>query len=322
MARPRMIRIASVVSLLLVATLSATPSSATTSTSDVAIDTVGGQQVIDGKVPKAVSGDVTAAGSARPGAPGGPAEPAPLHADAGDSGFVTAGEKAVVLGSAYGGTAPYTWAWSAAQGKVVGADSASAEFDTTGLAPGTYDLRLAVTDARGTTASDMVKVVVVQETSAQLLKETRTDATPGAFPTGQAVEFPFAVPAGVDSFDVTLSWTTTAQDYDLRVTDPSGEVVARSESSDHPERTSVSSPAAGTWKVVAVKWATVTDEVTAEVTARMRPADPRPVVKAGGPYEFETGAEQRLTGSVTGGSDPVHAAWDLDGDGQDRKSVV
>ncbi|MFF3338542.1 S8 family serine peptidase [Streptomyces flavidovirens] len=314
----RTARLASViVSLLLLAPLSASPSSATASTADVAISTVGGQEVVDGKVPKALSGDVTVAGTARPGAPGEPpAEPAPLVADAGDSAFVASGEKAVLLGAAHGGTAPYTWAWSAVRGKVVGADSASAEFDTTGLAPATYELRLAVTDARGTTVSDDVKVVVVEETSDRLLKETKTDPTPGVFPAGTAVEFPFAVPAGVKSFDVTLSWKTTAQDYDLRVADPSGEVVAQSESGEHPERTSVSSPVAGTWKVVAVKWATVTDEVTAEVVARTRPADPRPVVKAGGPYAFESGAEQRLSGSVSGGADPVQAAWDLDGDGR------
>ncbi|MFF8846148.1 S8 family serine peptidase [Streptomyces sp. NPDC015127] len=283
--------------------------------SDVTVTSVDGRQVVDGAVRGALSGTVGVAGTARTGAPGTPA-PAPLHADAGDSSFVAAGEKAVVLGSAYGGTAPYTWAWSAEHGTVSGADSASAAYDTAGLAPGTYELRLTVTDAAGARTDDTVRVVVVEETAATLLDETKSDPTPGAFPAGQTVEFPFDVPPGVSSLDVTLSWGTTAQDYDLRVTDPSGEVVARSESGEHPERTSVAAPAAGTWKIVAVKWATVTDDVTARVVAHQRPADPRPRVAAGGPYAFETGAEQRLSGTVTGGTAPVATAWDLDADGR------
>ncbi|MFV2120534.1 S8 family serine peptidase, partial [Streptomyces sp. Act-28] len=155
-----------------------------------------------------------------------------------------------------------------------------------------------------------------EETSGELLDETRTDTTPGAFPAGQSVEFPFDVPSGVRSLDVDLSWTTPEQDYDLRVTDPSGAVVAKSESSGHPEKTSVTDPVAGTWKVVAVKWATVAADVTARVVARRATADPRPEVRAGGPYEFETGTGQRLDGTVTGGTQPVTAAWDLDGDGR------
>lgn len=306
---------ACVAALLLVTTLASGTSAAAADGADVAISTVGGQQVVHGTVPQPLSGDVTATGTARPGSP--PADaPQPLVADAGDSGFVVAGAKAVLLGSAYGGTAPYTWSWSAPQGRIVDAAAASTDFDTTGLAPGTYETQLTVTDARGAKTSDTVKVVVTEEISAPLLKETRSDTTPGVFPAGAAVEFPFTVPAGVASFDVTLAWTTSAQDYDLRVTDPSGQVVARSESGDHPERTSVASPAAGTWKVVAVKYATVTAEVTAEVVARTRTADPRPVVRTGGPYAFETGAAQRLDGTVTGGTQPVASAWDLDGDGR------
>lgn len=52
-ARVRRGRIASVVvSLFLLAPLWASPTSATTSTADVAISTVGGQEVVDGEVPK------------------------------------------------------------------------------------------------------------------------------------------------------------------------------------------------------------------------------------------------------------------------------
>ncbi|MGW2563660.1 S8 family serine peptidase [Streptomyces sp. NPDC001514] len=316
-ARTWLRRVACAVALLLVASFpqAAAGTAAAVDGADVTVATAGGEQVVDGEVRQPLSGTVDVTGTARAGTPGGPSAPAPLHADAGDSAFVAAGEQAVLVGSAYGGTAPYTWAWTTDHGKVIGPDAASAALDTMGLAAGTYELRLAVTDARGGTATDTVKVVVTDETTAQLLDETKQDTTPGVFPTGSTVEFPFTVPAGVRSLDVTLSWRTSAQDYDLRVTDPSGAVVATSETGEHPEKTSVSSPAAGTWKVVAVKWATVTDEVTARVVARSRPADPRPVVRAGGPYEFATGAEQRLTGTIQGGAAPVTAAWDLDGDG-------
>ncbi|MEV3989919.1 S8 family serine peptidase [Streptomyces sp. NPDC049837] len=292
-----------------------TPAAVAADDPGVTVTTVGGRPVVDGEVKQPVSGTVDVTGTARTGAPQAPAQPAPLHADAGDSAFVTAGEKAVVLGSAYGGTAPYTWSWTTEHGTINGRDAASAALDTTGLAPGAYEVRLTVTDAVGAAATDTVKIVVGEETSTELLDETRTDATPGAFPTGQTVEFPFEVPSGVRTLDVSLSWTTTAQDYDLRVADPSGKVVAQSESSGHPEKTSVSAPAAGTWKVVAVKWATVTADVTARVVASTRTADPRPAVDAGGPYTFETGTEQRLSGTVSGGTAPVATAWDLDADG-------
>ncbi|WP_290111479.1 S8 family serine peptidase [Streptomyces ficellus] len=306
-------RLAAATSLALL--LSAAPVAVASDGPDVTVHTVGGRQVVDGTVKQPVTGTVEVAGTARTGAPGAPAQPAPLHADAGDSGFVAAGEKAVLLGSAYGGTAPYTWAWTAGHGTLTDADASSAAFDTTGLAPGTYDVRLTVTDAAGHSATDTVKVVVAEETTTELLDETRTDTTPGLFPAGQTVEFPFDVPSGVRNLDVTLSWTTAQQDYDLRVTDPSGKVVAQSESSGHPERTSVAAPAPGTWKVVAVKWATVTADVSALVVARTRTADPRPAVTAGGPYTFGTGTEQRLSGTVTGGAAPVATTWDLDADG-------
>ncbi|MBT2440764.1 S8 family serine peptidase [Streptomyces sp. ISL-36] len=319
MRRAWLKRIAAGTSLALAVSLP--PAAVAAEAPGISVGTVGDQQVVDGTVRQPVSGTVDVTGTARtgapgtPGTPGTPGEPAPVHADAGDSSFVTAGEKAVLIGSAYGGTAPYTWAWTATHGTLTDADAASAAFDTTGLAPGTYEVKLTVTDAAGAIATDTVKVAVGEETRRDLLNETRTDPTPGAFPTGQTVEFPFAVPSGVRSLDVTLSWKTTAQDYDLRVTDPSGTVVAKSESSGHPENTSVASPTPGTWKVVAVKWATAADELTARVVARTGTADPRPVVTAGGPYTFETGTEQRLSGTVTGGTAPVATAWDLDADG-------
>jgi hypothetical protein len=110
------------------------PAEATTG--GIAVTSVGGQQVRDGAVPRPVSGAVDVLGSAQLGDP--PAPPArPLVADAGDSPFVTAGARAVLVGAAFGGTAPYSWRWTSPVGSLTGADSASAELDTTGVAAAT-----------------------------------------------------------------------------------------------------------------------------------------------------------------------------------------
>ena len=309
-------RWATVASLLMAALISAAlPSAIAASSAQVSIVEVDGQRVVDGRVPDAVTGDVTVSGAAMPGAAGPASAPAPLVADAGDSGFIARGGKAVLLGSAYGGTAPYTWAWAAASGTILSPNAASTEFDSADLAVGTYQAALTVTDARGITATDTVKVVVAELSSATLLEQTRTDAAPGLLERDSPVVFPFSVPAGVESFDLTLSWTNTVNDYEIRVADPSGLIVGRSETTGHPEQTSVSLPAPGTWKVIAAKYLTVGDNLTAKVVARQLTGDPRPVVRAGGPYEFELGTPQLLTGTVSGGNGPVLVAWDLDGDG-------
>ena len=308
-------RAATIAAVVAAALVSAVlPRATAATTTEVTIATVGGQRVVDGRVPDALTGDVAVTGVATPGAAG-PALLTPLVADAGDSGLIVGGARAVLLGSAYGGSAPYTWSWSAANGTILGPSSASAEFDATGLAVGTYEASLTVTDARGTTATDTVKVVVGEPGVTKLFEQTKADSTPGLILQPSAIEFPFAVPSGLDSIEVALSWTTSQNDYELRVTDPSGQVAARSETTGRPERTVVTSPVAGTWKVVAVKYATVIDNVTATVIATRSHPDPRPLVRAGGPYKFELDAVQQVTGTVSGGSGPVQVAWDLDGDG-------
>lgn len=284
----------------------------------ITITDVAGQEVIGGKVNSPIAGAFDVRGTAKPS--GGNATPPaapPLVADAGDSSFVKSGDQAPLLGSAYGGASPYSFAWTSEQGKLVGADAATAALDTTGLAAGRYTVSLKVTDAAGATASDTVVVVVYEQSERTILDESKLDSTPGVFVTGAAIEFPFEVGAGTAAIDVDLTWGLTTNDYDLQVVDPSGKTAASSGNAPPEfESARVADPAPGGWKVVVVKWATVTDTVRAQVVATIAGADPRPVVEAGGPYAFETGKPQELDGTVTGGTDPVSAAWDLNSDGR------
>lgn len=283
--------------------------------SDVTIEQVGGQPVRDGAVRQPLGGVVDVSGTASTGA-GGDAETRELVADAGDSSFVRSGEPAPLLGAGFGGQEPYTFAWSTGRGSVEGADAATAALDTTGLPAGRYPVTLTVTDAAGATASDDVVVVVFDETEQVLLEESQVDAAPGVTGTGAAVEFDVEVPAGVASMTVDLTWGVAANDYDLRVLDPDGAQAASSGNAPPEyEQATVAAPRPGTWTVVADKYLTVTDTLTAKVTAIGSGEDPRPQVVAGGPYRFLPEEEQRLDGTVTGGAEPVRAAWDLDGDG-------
>ncbi|HET7686451.1 MAG TPA: S8 family serine peptidase [Candidatus Limnocylindria bacterium] len=284
------------------------------------IESVGGQPADGGRVRNPLSGAVTVTGSASLDDAAAPAsETAPLVADAGDSAFVASGQPAPLLGIGYGGSEPYTFAWSSDAGEITGANAPSAELDTTGLAPGTYTASLAITDAGGASASDTVKFVVYGAEERRLLDETRQDTTPGVLGVGVPgfLEFPFEVPAGTSRIDVALSWTLPVNDYDLRVLDPDG--VERESSAggvpETSEATGLNDPQPGTWTVMVDKFATVADTVTVTVDATVTTPDPRPTVDAGGPYSFALGAAQALDGTITGGTAPVAAAWDTNEDG-------
>jgi hypothetical protein len=288
---------------------------AATGSAQVDITAVGDQEVRNGKVAQPISGTVPVSGTAV--ADTSPNAPSPLVADAGDSSFVEAGERAALLGAGFGGAEPYTFRWSSEHGTIDGADAATAALDTSGLAAGPHSVTVEVTDADGAVATDEVVVVVYEESSKTLLKETKTDPTPGVTGSGQYVLFPFEVPDGVSTMTVDLTWGVASNDYDLQVLDPKG--VAQATSGNAPpefEQATVNAPVPGTWTVRAEKWLTVADDVTATVNATLSGSDPRPVVSAGGPYTFTLDDEQTLDGSVTGGADPVTTGWDLDGDGQ------
>ncbi|HEU0237014.1 MAG TPA: S8/S53 family peptidase [Candidatus Limnocylindrales bacterium] len=294
----------------------------------IAIETVDGQPAGNGSRPIAASGTVEVTGTAALGTPSGgtDAEPSPLIADAGDSPFVATGGRALLLGAAWGGSEPYSYAWTSPVGSFVeGQDGATALLDTTGVAPGHYSATLTVRDGTGGTASDAVIVVVAPAATVTLLDDAKDDLLPGASLGAPALmtflEFPFEVPAGLSSFEAEVTWTNPANDYDLHVFDPNG--VEQDYSGNGAtnlvlqfEAGGVAGPQPGTWTLALERFLTATDTVHATAVGRAQEPDPRPVVSAGGPYRFEIGATQRLDGSVEGGAAPVDAAWDLDNDGR------
>src|SRR5687767_7930740 len=283
------------------------------------VDSVGGKQVVNGQIQGTLSGKVLVQGTALPGGVDqSPPQPKPLVADAGDSGFALAGERITLLGSGFGGKEPYSFLWSSPVGTIEGADAPTAQLITNGVAPGAYDLSLTVTDSAGATANDTVKVRISAAQSVVLLDQVKAATTPGVLSGGApgVIEFPFTVPPHTTNMAVHIEWGLAVNDFDLSVYDPSGTRVTGHGDGvpTTEENASVPNPVPGTWKAVAEKFATVTDNVRAVVTATVA-ADPRPVVNAGGPYRFATGAQQTLTATFTGGTAPFSAGWDTDLDG-------
>jgi Subtilase family len=316
-ARLQALGVAGLAALLMAGTaLAATPS--------VVVTSVGGQAVSGGAVKDPLTGTITVNGtSASSGGPGTPA-PKPLVADAGDSSFVKIGQPALLVGAGFGGVEPYTFAWSASAGHVDGADAPTASFDSTGLTAGTYMINLRITDQRGQSATDTVKVAVFDPVPVTVSNQSKNDATPGVLSNGiggtGSIEFQFTVPAGLPSIDVTASWTLPVNDYDMRLVDPTGTGIdGPGLSAGAPETIGVGNPKAGTWKAILEKFTTVPDTVTVKVTT-FSANDPRPVASTTGPYKFLIGATQKLTGTVTGGTSPVATGWDTDGDGVLDKS--
>ena len=300
----------------------------------IAITSVGGQAVNGGAVKDPVSGTVTVSGTSAPTGGGGGATQ-PLVADAGDSPFVASGQRAMLLGAAWGGTRPYSFAWSSPVGSFVGgSDGATALLDTTGVAAGTYSLTYTVRDASGASATDTVKAVVAAQATQTLLDETKADPVVANVGVGNPtltsyLDFPFQVPAGLSSLAVTATWGNIANDYDLYIVDPSGAEAQGGYSGNGAttltfqlEQAGTASPVAGTWTVRMERYLTVTDSVRVVVTAKTLSADPRPLVRAGGPYRFEIGQAQALDGTITGGTGPITAAWDLNDDGTFEKPGV
>ncbi|HWG55699.1 MAG TPA: S8 family serine peptidase [Gaiellaceae bacterium] len=313
MARFTRVALAIAVALALVGTALAATSASITITS------VAGQPVVKGSVQHPVSGTVDVRGTAAL-ATADEETPAarPLVADAGDTPFVATGESATLLGAGFGGAEPYTFAWSATSGELVGGNSPTAQLR--GLAAGTHVATLTVTDAAGTTATDTVKVVVYERQQRTLLDKTHLEPTPGALSTGVpgVVKFPFTVPVGTMRIDAKLTHVVPANDWDLALVDPEGRQRAFGGKfvPNTQEIASVEAPEVGTWSADAQKYVTASDELRMVVTATIAPGgDPRPKVVSGGPYRFEIGATQTLRATVTGGAAPVAIGWDLDGDG-------
>lgn len=249
--------------------------------------------------------------------PAGVTAAAPLRADAGDSAFAAADDFAPLLGTGYGGSGLYSFAWTVSGGAVTTPDQGATLFDTTGLAPDRYTATLTITDTAGAVAQDTVVVVVAAAaTETELMNQTVADPTPGV---GSRREFPVEVPAGLSTLTAGLTWENPANDYDLDLVDPSGTVQASSGNGapDNVESAAVANPVAGTWKVVAIRFATVGETaLTATASGTQPPGSaPLPEIDAGGPYRFVDGATQTLTGVVDGGTAPISAGWDIDLDG-------
>lgn len=247
--------------------------------------------------------------------------PGPLVADAGDSAFVAPDDYATFIGQGYGGVEPYRFEWSADGGELVLGSEPHAQVRTDGMEPGRYSATLTITDAEGTAATDDVVFVVSGGGEAtELLNETKPDPEPGVLGGGGSpgLDFPVDVPEGIARIEVDLTWTNVANDYDLEVLDPDGEVVASSGNAPPAfESTGVADPEPGTWTVRAFRYATATDPgVSAVVRGFDEVVDGRPAVQAGGPYAFVTGDDQQLEGEVTvpGGGD-VTVGWDTNLDG-------
>ena len=311
-------KLARVAALFLIVSLVAGPA-ADAGTASISIDSVGGNKIRAGSVSGSLRGGVLVQGTAIPGGatPSAPAAK-PLVADAGDSSFVGGGGAVTLLGAGFGGTAPYTFAWTTTAGALTGADAPTAQISTTGIAAGTYSATLTVRDQNGASASDSVKFVVYAPEAKTLLRADKADGTPGVLGVGVpgTVTIPFSVPAGMTKFDILVTWDVPTNDYDLRVLRPDGSEGGRKGNNPGvPEDVTVTDPVAGTWTLALDKFATVPDTLHATVQGIGAPADPRPVVQSGGPYRFSIGTAQAVAATVSGGAAPVSIGWDTDEDG-------
>lgn len=247
-----------------------------------------------------------------------PASSHPLEADAGLSVVAYNGAPAPVAGKAFGGTAPYGYAWShAGSGARFASPAAAATtFDTAGLATGPVVLTLTVTDALGSTATDTVKVLV----ESALVLEQDVPITAGA-PDELVTTAPvdrrlvnFAVPAGMARLDATLSWPEADYDLDLVVVGPGGASSGSAgETAANPERVSFTAPTGGSWQAQVKPF--LSGPTTAHLSVRAFPGGGLPTAIAPPSRPYGTLDAQVLTAGATGGTAPYSFAWDADGDG-------
>ena len=332
--RRALVALAGIVGLALAASgLWLVPSSAFTPT--VATTTVAGQQVVGGEVPKSVKTaefDVSGTASTVP----------PLSVDAGDSTFTRVGEVAALEAIASSGTAPYSYLWTlnGSSTRFAPGDQAKAFLDTTGLEPGVATVQVVVTDQKGATAADTVKVALWAPVVDVLLDESvavgpgvpdepqleGAPDTSGAID-GETHRFGFTVAPHTSDLGLELSWTThepdpvgiapvTLNDFDLYVDDPSDaeDDNVTGATAAQPEQISIEDPAIGDWTAQVNAFANTDDTFRLKVTSTVAAPDPLPKIATASPFRFAPGEPQRLTATAAGTA-PLAMQWDLDLDG-------
>ncbi len=256
----------------------------------------------------------------------------PLVADAGNSAAGAIGDALALEATAFGGLAPYTFAWTLAGGGAPfsPATAAATTLDTSGLSAGRHAVTVTVTDADGSTSSDDVYIRV--DGSTVLLKQT-IQALPGVPDEiigggsgrvdQQTRDFPFTVAAGTTAIEADLTWGNSGfgsilgNDFDLALIDPNGNSATGNQglTGNRQEHAEVANPAAGLWKARVMAYLSLPDRFTIEVRAAGAGAPPLPVVRpigdANAHYVFGALDDQRVEATVTGGSSPAIVYWDV-----------
>lgn len=252
-----------------------------------------------------------------------PLVPATSHGlvvDAGFSSLVLAGDPASVAGKAFGGNAPYAYAWTygGSGARFASASSASTTFDTTGLAFGAQTLTLTVTDALGDIASDTVVLAI----GGSPVLVDQDVAIQAGVPDGILLATPvdrktvnFVVPAGLTRLEATLSWPEADYDLDLVIAGPGGATSGdQGATAANPERATVTSPPAGTWQAQIDPF--VSGSTTAHLTIQGFSGVAFPVPDPIWPRPWGEADAQQVLGRAKGGTAPYAITWDLDGDGR------
>lgn len=285
----------------------------------VTITSVNGAPASGGSTPTVAGGSSASVGGTAQFQGG---DPSPLVAEAGDSIVATAGAGGVLMGAAFGGSAPYTYSWTAPEGTLTEADGASVRYTAAAVPDmAAVPVTLTVRDADGATATDVVVVSTVATRQVTLvdtefdlgagLPEELVLASLGGTVDGSSVEVPFNLPTAFSSMTATLAWGDVANDLDMYVTGPSPADDANSAATGAmPEVARFTDPVAGDYVATVHSFLSTGEHATLVVTAE---TDVLPALRTDGPFRLEDGAAQRLSARNHGAGADI--AWDLDFDG-------
>ena len=260
----------------------------------------------------------------------------PLIADAGDSALLVADEPHLLGGMAWGGHAPYTYAWSfhGESARFTRPNDPNSLFRTEGLKQGDHELMLTVTDAVRATARDTVRIRVIPITQILDVKDSASigindeDLGQSGAIDGQTKEYPFTLPPGVRRLDLKLSWSTHqtdpigltgVNDFDLHIEGPDptyADNTGGATSNAMPERLGIDNPKPGAYKAFVSPYIALPDDFELVVTIVKNPgANPIPDLTLPSIYRFAAGKAQSLLAKVKGPA-LAHTGWDADFDGR------